>query len=71
MEHKDQIEEDIQTSITDMYHMSSDLVELGAQEQRVDFFNALQELIQEKEFDGEDEAVDVLSWAYEQLQEMV
>lgn len=71
MEHKGQIEEDIQTNITDMYHLSSDLVELGAQEQRIDFFDALQELIQEKEFDGEDDAVSVLSWAYDQLQEMI
>jgi hypothetical protein len=41
--------------------------ELGEDRQRIEFFDALRDLIREKDAEGDSIAVEVLSWAYEKL----
>lgn len=44
-------------------------IKLGAHKERIEFFNAFRELLQEKEASGDEIAIQVLNWAYMELAE--
>jgi hypothetical protein len=65
----DEINEDAQRIFAKINQQTHDLMLLGSEIQRVEFFDAFRKLMTEKEFEGDTTAVEVLSWAYERLGE--
>jgi hypothetical protein len=63
----DELHKDIERVIDKMSGAAHDLVLMGAEVERIEFFEHLRELIAEKDLAGDQIAVEVLSWAYEKL----
>lgn len=66
--------EEIEARVSDLFSKSDDLnaelYTLGGMAERIEFFSALKDLISEKDLAGDVVAVEVLSWAWEQLSDI-
>lgn len=51
--------------------LAESFVKLGEHKARIEFFNALRALLNEKESTGDEIATQVLSWAYTQLADTI
>lgn len=63
----EELKRDTERVISKIYGASSDLVLMGADIQRIEFFEEFRKLLLEKEMTNDRIAVEVLSWAYERL----
>lgn len=68
-DYEDELNHDVQRLLAKINQSAHDLVLLGSEIQRLEFFDLFRELMAEKELSGDTIAVDVLSWAYERLGE--
>lgn len=68
-EYIDELNHDAERIFAKINQQAHDLMLLGSEIQRIEFFDVLRALMAEKEFEGDTIAVDVLSWAYERLGE--
>lgn len=69
-DYDDEIHEDVERVFRKINTLAHDLVLLGSEIERIDFFDKFRQLIAEKDLEGDTIAVEVLSWAYEQLAEL-
>jgi hypothetical protein len=70
MENMTDIEERVDELYTKIEDIHAELYSLGGIEERIEIFAKLRELIIEKDQEGDEVAVAVLGWAYEQLGEV-
>lgn len=68
-EYIDELNSDAERLFAKINQQAHDLMLLGSEIQRIEFFDVFRSLMAEKEFEGDTIAVDVLSWAYERLGE--
>lgn len=68
-DYEDELNHDVQRLLAKINQNAHDLVLLGSEIQRLEFFNLFRELMAEKEMHNDLIAVEVLSWAYEKLAE--
>lgn len=68
-DYQDELNSDAQRLFARINQSSHDLLLIGSEIQRVDFFNMFRQLMAEKEMANDIIAVEVLSWAYERLSE--
>lgn len=65
----DELNHDAERIFAKINQQGHDLMLLGSEIQRAEFFDVYRALMAEKELEGDTIAVDVLSWAYERLGE--
>lgn len=65
----DELTHDAERLFAKINQQAHDLMLIGSEIQRVEFFDVFRSLMAEKELEGDTIAVDVLSWAYERLGE--
>lgn len=65
----DELDSDVERIISRMNTSAHDLVLIGAEMERIIIFSKYRKLMNDKELAGDRIAVEVLSWAYDQLGE--
>jgi hypothetical protein len=63
----DELKRDTERVIAKIYGSASDLVLMGSDIQKIEFFEEFRKLLTEKELANDRVAVEVLSWAYDRL----
>lgn len=68
-DYEDELGQDVQRLLAKINQSAHDLVLLGSELQRLEFFSILRSLMAEKEMINDSSAVEILEWAYEKLSE--